>query len=331
MEVKFLDNKEFEEWNKFVDLSPQGFIFSKSYWLEVVCNSDFKICVLKNENEIFAGMVLPFYSSKKIRMPIITQTLGILFKEMNEMKKQKQLTNQKEYTNLLMEFILKNKKIERIDLNYSYKYNYWLPLFWKKFKQTTRYTYLINYKEIDLKEEFTKFSKGHKWTLKKIEKNKNLLIEETNDITDIYNVLMKTYERQKKKIGYNKKILGEIFEKLIKRQEIKAFRICNKENKITQAVVIYIYNKKEVYYWLGGSDPDYRDEGVHTYLIWYGISYFSDKVDIFNFGGSMLENVEKNFKNFGGTPTQYYNIFWYKNWLKYYLKQIIKGSYCVLN
>lgn len=33
---------------------------------------------------------------------------------------------------------------------------------------------------------------------KKNEKNKNLLIEETNDITDIYNVLMKTYERQKK-------------------------------------------------------------------------------------------------------------------------------------
>lgn len=324
MEVRLLSENEYDKWNDFVEKSPQGSLFSKSYWLETITKNDFKICVLENENEIFAGMPLPGYSKKRINNILLTQSLGILFRNMEGIKRQKILTNEKEYTKQIIEFLKNKSNIKKINLNFSPYYTYWSPLYWEGFKQTTRYTYFIDYEKINLKEEFTKFSKGHKWTLNKVEKNKNIIIEETDDLYNVYNILKKTYERQHKKIGYSLEMLKNIYDTLKKRDEIKIFKIYDKTDNHIQAVTIFVYDKKEVYYCLGGSDDKYRKEGTHTYLIWYGINYFSGISKRFNFGGSMIEEVDKNFRNFGGELTPYFNIYWTKNWSFYYLKEIIK-------
>lgn len=322
MIVRFLEITEYEKWDKFVSKSPQGFIFNKSYWLEIVCNKDFKICILENKEEIFAGIALPFFSKKKINMPMTTQSLGILFRSMDELKEQKRLTNEKEYTNLLMDFIL--KEIKQFNINFNPKYNYWLPLYWKGFNTTVRSTYYINYNNINLEKLFQSFSKGHKWTLNKLKKNEELIISETDDIEDIYDVLSSTYKRQNTKIGYSKEFLKNMINILKDKNEIKIFKTFNRNDKITQAIVIFIYNEDEAYYWLGGSNDKYRNDGTHTYLIWYAINYFADKTKEFNFGGSMIEEVEKNFRNFSPQLKNYYNIYWHKSWIIHYMKQALK-------
>ena len=48
--------------------------------------------------------------------------------------------------------------------------------------------------------------------------------------------------------------------------------------------------------------------GGHTELTWFGIKYFSDKVERFNFCGSMISNVEKNFRNFSAFPIPTSNV-----------------------
>lgn len=324
MKVKFLKESEYIKWDEFVDASPQGFIFSKSYWLKIITKNDFKICVLENENEIFAGLPLPNFSQNKITNILFTQSLGILYRDMIGIKRQKILTNEKEYTKKIIEFLREKTKIKEINLNFSPKYEYWLPLYWEGFKQTTRYTYYIDYTKVNLEEEFTKFSKGHKWTLNKVEKNKDILIEETEDLDMVYSILEKTYERQGKKIGYSKEMLKNIYNVLREKNEIKIFKIFNKKDEKVHATTIFIYDKKEVYYCLGGSDIEYRKEGTHTYLIWYAINYFSKITKKFNFGGSMLEEVEKNFRNFNGELTPYFNIYWSRNWSVFYLKRLVK-------
>ena len=84
-------------------------------------------------------------------------------------------------------------------------------------------------------------------------------------------------------------------------------KIVDSQNQI-HAITFYLHNQKEVYYWLGASDEKLRDSGGHTYLTWYAIRYFSDKVHIFNFGGSMIEHVERNFRNFSSKPCQYFKL-----------------------
>lgn len=109
------------------------FLWDYSWWLDAITDSDFKICALFDEdNLIVAGLALPYFSSGNIHQPPLTQSLGMLYEDMskrNNMRLQKQLTNQKEYSNQIIEFVMKD--IKRFSMHFNYNYDYWLPLYWK--------------------------------------------------------------------------------------------------------------------------------------------------------------------------------------------------------
>ena len=309
MNVRYLTLEDYPQWDKFVTTSPQGYIWDFSWWVDMMTKGDFKICALyDSDNLIVAGIVLPFFSTKRITSVNLTQSQGLLFEDFslrNNKRLLKQLTNQKEYTKEIFDFI--EKDFVSFDVNFHYMYDYWLPLFWRGYQQTTKYTYVIDYDNYVLEEEFKRFSKGHKWALNKVEKKSDLKVFETEDIEEYLRESHKTYERQGTKRPYTDEEIRKIHEEVSKRGMGKMLKIQDPEGRI-HAIAYYLYTEKEVYYWLGASDAELRDSGGHTYLTWYAIKYFSDKVRFFNFGGSMIEYVERNFRNFSATPRQYFNI-----------------------
>lgn len=306
--VRFLTPEEYPAWDNFVDQTDQGSLFSKSWWLAVTTKNSFRICVAEGDGEIFAGLPLPYYDTRHIRMPRLSQSGGILFREKKDTKLQKKLTNQKEYTNLIFEFI--RDQIKTFDISFNHNYAYWSPLFWLGFKQTTKYTYLIDYKDFDATGHFVSLSKGHKWVVNKAARNESLSIKEISDLDVFYHEAKKTYARKNLNIGYSLEELAQLDLVLKEQNARKIFIVTDDENNI-HAVNYFIYDKNEVYYWLGASDEQHRSSGGHTYLIWHAIKYFSDKTERFNFGGSMMEDVDKNFRNFGATPAPYYRIYKY--------------------
>ena len=89
------------------------------------------------------------------------------------------------------------------------------------------------------------------------------------------------------------------------------------------AVNYLVYNKKEVFYLLSGADPEYRNLGGQNLILWEAIKHFHDKVDIFNFKGSMVEGVESSFRNYGGVNVPCYRI--YKNFsIVYKTREFLK-------
>ena len=324
MEVKYLEQEDYLRWDEFVDRSPQGFIFDYSWWNRILTKNDFKICALFDDDGIIvAGIVLPFFKEGNIHMPILTQSLGILFEDMskrNNMRLQKQMTTQKEYTNAIWSFM--ENDIKSFSLQFNYNYDYWSPLFWKGCQQTTRYTYVIDYSGYVPSEEFKRFSKGHKWILNKVEKKSDLKVVETDNVDEYLMESTKTYERQGTKRIYSDEIVKELFAELKQRDMAKIFKCVDSEERI-HGITFFIYNEKEAYYWLGASDAELRESGGHTYLVWYAIQYFADKVRTFNFGGSMIEAVERNFKNFSSLPKPYYVISYQKNPTLALAKQLI--------
>lgn len=325
MEVKYLDKAEYPSWDKFVETSPQGFIFDYSWWADILTNGDFKICALLDEdNLIVAGIVLPFFDKKYIHNPILTQSMGILYEDMskrNNMRQQKQLTKQKEYTNALWDFF--SKDINRISVRFNYHFDYWSPLYWKGCEQTTKYTYVIDYGDYVPEEEFKRFSKGHKWILNRVEKKSDLKIVETEDVDEYLRESLKTYDRQGTKRAYSDDIVRALYFELKQRDMVKIFKCVDPQGQI-HGIAIFIYDQREVYYWLGASDSKLRDSGGHTYLVWHAIQYFADKTKSFNFGGSMIEAVEKNFRNFSSLPKSYYLITYDINPLTAQTKKLLK-------
>ncbi len=57
-EIKYLDPDRYDEWNNFVDLSPQGDVFCYSWWLDAVTKSHFKILVVLENDTIVSGIPL---------------------------------------------------------------------------------------------------------------------------------------------------------------------------------------------------------------------------------------------------------------------------------
>lgn len=147
MTVKCLEQSEYNDWDLFVEKSPQGYVWDYSWWTEILTDGKFRICALiDDDNRIIAGIVLSCPQKGVYCGLNLTQANGILFEDMskiNNMRYQKQLTNQKEYTNLLFDFL--EKDFDSFDMKFYYRYDYWLPLYWRGYRQTTRYTYIIDY------------------------------------------------------------------------------------------------------------------------------------------------------------------------------------------
>lgn len=325
MTVKYLETKDYDKWDAFVKSSPQGYIFDLSWWADILTRGDFKVCALfDDDNVLVAGLLLPFFSRGKISMPLLTQSLGILFEDFskqNNIRLQKQMTKQKEYTNAIWEFVEKDFKAFHIQFNYHY--DYWSPLYWKGCTQTTKYTYVIDYSNYIPEEEFKRFSKGHKWILNRVEKKSDLKVVETEDVDEYLRESLKTYERQGSKRAYSDDVVKALCSELKRRNMLKIFKCIDPEDRI-HGIAIFIYDHREVYYWLGASDAVLRESGGHTYMVWYAIQYFADKVKTFNFGGSMMEAVEKNFRNFSSVPKSYYLISYDKRPVLAQTKKLIR-------
>ena len=80
LSIKTLESGRYNEWNTFVDKSPQGDVFCYSWWLEAITKSHFKILVITEKDEIVAGIPLAYDAQNKVNEPPLTRTLGVLYK-----------------------------------------------------------------------------------------------------------------------------------------------------------------------------------------------------------------------------------------------------------
>jgi len=92
--------------------------------------------------------------------------------------------------------------------------------------------------------------------------------------------------------------------------------------------VYIIFDNKRSYYILGGYDTNKSHYGASAYALWEAIKYTKNQLLLneFDFEGSMAQQIEHFFRQFGGILTPYYSIkklySWFelirqiKNWLR---------------
>ena len=54
--------------------------------------------------------------------------------------------------------------------------------------------------------------------------------------------------------------------------------------------------------------PEFSSSQAYPALIYHGIEFAHDKGLAYDFEGSMLPQVQRSFRQFGGTPMPYYRI-----------------------
>ena len=316
MPVEFLEKSLKNEWNSFVDSSPQGSVFCYYEWLEFSTDNDFQILVYKENGRIMSGMPLPFYSTGKIRLPPLTQKMGVLFEDFSNIKYVTRLNKEKK---IIYEFInVLAREIKSYSMNFDRHFDNWLPFYWRGYEQTTRYTYVIDFSSKTLDQIWQDMDERTRNSIRKAEKS-SLRIFRTADVERFYEINKMTFERQKMKIPYSFEYVQKVYETF--KDNISIFEATDSGGN-THAMNFYIADNRSVYYLMSGADPDFRSSGAQNLIHWEAIKHFYGKVKYFDFEGSMIENVEANFRKFGGVQKQYFHI--YKPDFKHHLKSLIK-------
>jgi hypothetical protein len=304
MQTRFLKASEHEQWNRFVDASPQGDVFCYWWWLAAVTKGDFKILLVEENARLVAGIILPFHGSGRINQPCLTRTYGVLYIKPEAESPRRRLGDERRWLNALLEHVDINAVVQLIT---HHNFTDWLPFHWRGYRQTTRYTYLLNYRANGLEDMWAAISARQKRSVRKALKN-HLVVVEGDTIDETFRFSCLSFERQNKVFPYSLDELRRLDRAVTKHGRRVILKVVDADQRV-HAVNYVVYNQRSAYHLLSGGDPHLREQGGHAFLLWKSIEYFSDKSATFNFGGSNIQAIEAHYRAFGGSQKQYFQIY----------------------
>lgn len=294
-----------QEWDEFVDRSPQGTIFCRSWWLKTI-HPKFKIITVKIKDVLVAGLPLCDYVEPGIKkrlvhnMPVLTQTLGILLDNF-EGKYETVLSKE---TSLIKNIVDNIPSYDWFYMQFNYNFTNWLPFYWNKYNMWCRYTYI--FPDISNTEDiYSEFNYSKK---KNIERAENL-VEIKHDMgAKEFRI---TQENALKKDGADVSYSFESFEKIYNESYNrgcgKTLWAIDNDGNIHSAIFV-VFDHKSSYYLCSCVDRDFRSSGANTLLIWEMMKFLSDKTRTWDFEGSMIPGVEESFRQFGARQKPYFVI-----------------------
>lgn len=278
-------------------------LFEQSWWLDIVAEGRWQYIVIEEEGEIVAR--LPYVIKKIwygtiIEMPILTQTLGFWIKEVSD----KNAENLSFQNKNILKILEKLPQCKYFKIRIAPENKYVLPFIWKGCSVKTVFSYRIEDLK-DLDNIYTNFSKTAKKNIKSAEKKVKLRYDLDEKI--LIEMLDITFAHQGRKYPNSKEVIKKIVTEAKKND---ACRLIAAEDSLgnVHACSLFVYDKKVCYYLISGSNPQFRTSGAQTLILWDAIKFAATRSKIFDFEGSMIEGIEKFFRQFGGVPIPYYEV-----------------------
>lgn len=306
---KYDFNEAKKEYREYCEKNKDRiYIFQQAYWLDAVAGSEnWDVLLYKKDVDIMAFFVFCYTKEKKgirISNPQLTQFTGLHIEYPQGQKVVKKYNFEKEVMNYFIDELEKLDLIE-MNLSFSIDINNWQPFYWKGFNQTTYYSFRIeNIKNIDRIE--SEFSAAKKKNIKKALRS-NLTIKYDLPAKDFYENHKLTLAKQNQKISYSFELFERIYNAVYNKKNGRVIYAVDKKDNITAALFV-VWNPKCAFDLISTIDPDYRNNGSATLLVFEIIKLLSQQVEAFDFEGSMIEGVANSFAQFGAALKPYYRI-----------------------
>lgn len=291
------------EDNKSANISCTNSIFQQPWWLEAASPGKWDEIVIKDDEGIVAR--LPYVKKDKFGLtilskPQLTPILGPWIKTLDD-KPSKCLSQQKE---IMTALINKLPDYDYFCQDFHYSITNWLPFYWKGFEQTTLYTYVIEDLR-NLEQIFDNFSRAKKKNIKRAEKA--LKVHFDLSAREFYQNHKITLQKQGLKISYSFNLFERLYHAVYKHKSGKTIYAVDEKNNLHSALFV-VWDKDSAYNLISTIDPDFRISGSASLLIREILIYLLGKTRQFDFEGSMIENVETSFRQFGATQKPYFRI-----------------------
>ena len=270
-------------------------VFEQPWWLDIVAAGKWNEVVVKAENKIIAR--LPYVVTEgKISLPFYTQTLGIWMDE-NVRAFQRgndQYSQQKEIISVLLHQLPPNKGI---DFVFNCAEDYILPFRWEGFNIEPTFSYRINELK-DMDDIERKISKGIKRDINRAQKN--LIIDDSANSADEFIELQNmTYSRQKRKNPIDNDFTRNVIKKSRDVEHGKLL-IARDKKGVAHAGSFILYDENVCYHLMSGQNTEFGNDCAMPLLLLYEIKFALKVSKIFDFEGSMVEEIEQVYRRYGG-------------------------------
>ena len=298
-------------------------VFLKSWWLDSVCEeSNWDVVLVERGGQIVGALPYSYFNKKGflyIDLPKLTPFMGPWIKYPAKQKYVRKLSYEKE---IISELIDGLPGFSFFRQNLYYNLSNWLPFYWKGFNQTTCYSYILD--NLNEPEELYREVEGSiRTSINKAVKHINVIEDGTTE--QLYSVIAKTFTRKGKKVPYSQDFVTCLVTACKGSNCAKIFLAIDKKDRI-HAGVLLVWDDNSAYYLLGGSDPVLRNSGASTLVLWSAIRFASTVTKMFDFEGSMIEDVERFFRAFGAVQRPYSKITKYNSFI---IKCVDSGKECL--
>ncbi|MBP7810086.1 MAG: GNAT family N-acetyltransferase [Bacteroidia bacterium] len=175
------------------------------------------------------------------------------------------------------------------------------PFTWKNMDVIVKYTYQI---DLNTPEDIllANLSSEKRKSLNKAKSDELEIVRETN-MKVVKEVILKTFSRNQ--ISKNMDVFDKILFEFANTHNAFAFVAYRDKKPI--AATFCVYDSQRAYYLFGGYDAEIKHHGAGVTCMWQSILLAKQMgLKIFDFEGSMIPEVEKYFRGFGGTLVPYY-------------------------
>ena len=279
------------------------YLFHQPFWLNTVHGDNWDVALVVEDNKLVASMPYCYNQIKdgiNITMPLFTLFLGPYI--VND-KVERNVSKINYEMNILANLLKQLPAFKRFGQSWRYNYQNWLPFYWNGFKQTSRYTYVIE-DTGSIEGIWNSFRTEARTEIRRGEKIFKITENRTN--REFYELVCKTWSRQ----NILPPASFDFYDKLInvlKQNNAGKVYFAEYDNKPISTLLV-AWDKLSMYSLVDGTDTDSKYNGAQSYIFWNAIKFASETNKQFDFDGSMVPSIEKYLRKFGGTQRTYFAI-----------------------
>ena len=283
-------------------------IFSQPWWLDATCGSEkWDVYVVEHGGTFMAAM--PYYVEekdgyRKITKPTNTQNNGIIYNYPEGIKYVSKLDFEERMINEVADFI-ETLNLDKYEQQFHYSFTNWLPFYWRNYNLMLRYTYVIE-DTSDMLEVEAAMSSKMKNTIRKAQKCVKL--SERFSIEDFFRVNEMSFTRQNIPIPYSLDYVTRIY-RACKERGAGRILFAVDDNEEIHSCAFIAWDEQSVYYLMSGTNPVYKSSQANSFLIYESIKIASEKGLKFDFEGSVIKQIERSFRQYGGVQKPYFRIY----------------------
>jgi hypothetical protein len=299
------------DYQAFTSLAPADFpLFMYDWYLDAVCvGGTWQAVGVEKNGHLVA--VWPFFLKEKwgqryVTMPPLGRLMGpYVVPDYRPVQRE---------MGVLEELLEQLPAVAAWSQDFPYTAANWLPLHWRGFRQTTRYSYQLALGDREA------LWRGVIPTYRnnKIPKAAARLEVRTGDdlgaFLDVHN---RSFTRQGLRPPVSFEFLERLDRALAERQRRAIFFARDRSNGAVHSVVYLTWDAGTAYYLLAGDDPALRASGSGIFIAWEAIGYVNDalKLPYFDFAGSMIAPIERVRRQFGAAQRPYFRLENEWSWL----------------